>query len=208
MKKIYISIFALLIAFVLVGAGCQKNTTDEISTGRAGRVGQASFMNNDMFDDASADELILGEKISVMGATNSDGSVTAQTIIIGDFSKMQGIVKPEGTQQDGQSPDTNIPNIGQRPDASQFQNMTDEKRQKMRDQMTASRKTATGGQGTRTGSINQSTGRANGEIINIDETTITVKLADGGSSLIFYSSETVIKKMKDTPATPQTETQS
>lgn len=221
MRK-YIFLLALIFSFALVGAGCQKNDTAKngsASNQRAtGAVGQASFMNNDILEDSSVDKLVLGEKISVMGTANGDGSITAQTIIIGDFSKMQMAVKkpenlPEGVEMPADTKGTRISfdgASGERPDVSQFQNMTDEERQKMRDQIGGARvgggTTGGTGQGMRAGGFAGAGGRnANGEIIDVDESTITLKLADGGSSLIFYSSETAVKKIKET--SPQ-ETQS
>lgn len=71
-----------------------------------------------------------------------------------------------------------------------FQNLSPEERQQRLQQTGAG---MTGSFGNRTG--NQSgAGFVNGEIISKDNQSITVKLRDGGSKIIFYSDSTEIGK--------------
>lgn len=77
--------------------------------------------------------------------------------------------------------------IGQRnpQDFENFRNLSEEERQEMF--------SARGGQRM---NANRE-GFANGEIIAKDEQSITVKLPDGGSKIIFFSETTAIRKMTD-----------
>lgn len=73
-----------------------------------------------------------------------------------------------------------------------FGNMTDEQRQQMAQRFGADGAAASGGQRVRaTG------GGIAGEIISKDEQSITIKLPDGGSKIIFYSDSTKITKFSD-----------
>jgi len=65
----------------------------------------------------------------------------------------------------------------------------------MREQMGAGGGTAGGGR-VRSGNLSNGATRLVGEILYKDDTTITLKLTDGGSKLIFYSDETKVMKFK------------
>jgi len=73
--------------------------------------------------------------------------------------------------------------------AAGFANLTPEQRQARIQQMEG---TATSGGQKR---MQAGTGFVNGEIISKDDTSITVKLQDGSSKIIFYSGTTQIGKM-------------
>ena len=227
MKKIYISIFALLIALALLGAGCgnkdaKNNSQNKLQT----RIPQnnESFWDNDNFSNASSTDLKVNTKIFVMGEKNIDGSITAEGIIIGasqtDFQNIMrtGIQRSSSTPQNAgtqiQGSDTQVQ--GQRPNRSQFQNISQEERQKLMEErmkervismpteQTGRTSEARGGtEGARSGMrvVRGGSGsRMNGEILKMDNNIITLKLTDGGSSIIFTSSETIIKKVKTPPS--------
>jgi hypothetical protein len=73
-----------------------------------------------------------------------------------------------------------------------FANMTQEERQALRGQFG----NGTGARGARMGN-----GGANGEIISKDDASITIKLRDGGSKIVFLSNTTPVSKTASgTPA--------
>ena len=82
---------------------------------------------------------------------------------------------------------------GERPDFTQMQNMSEEERMKMREEMRI-RREAEGGARPGGGMVSMS--RISGEIIKKDSSTITLKITEGGSKLIFYSEETKVLKIK------------
>jgi len=73
-----------------------------------------------------------------------------------------------------------------------FENMTPEQRQQRMQQMGADV------QGMR---MNRGNGFASGEIISKDDKSITIKLQDGGSKIVFFSDTTQIEKLVDGTAT-------
>lgn len=87
----------------------------------------------------------------------------------------------------------------QRPTAGNFQNLQNlspEERQQRLQELGAN----TGGSRNRTGG-QQEGGFASGEIIAKDDKSVTIKLRDGGSKIVFYSDTTEIGKLVNGVAT-------
>jgi len=201
-KKVFL-FFCVFCVLVLI-TGCAKKV-DTNNTDQNQQQSQENQMPtwNENFDEASLSDLEIGQQISVSGTENSDNSISANQIMIGndetDFENMgdRTMRPPAGNNSDGQSNNNQLQppagfNNGQRPD---FQNMSDEERAKMREQMGAGGGTAGGGR-VRSGNLSNGATRLVGEILYKDDTTITLKLTDGGSKLIFYSDETKVMKFK------------
>ncbi len=113
-----------------------------------------------------------------MGTENFDGSVIADRIIIGDseteFAQMGG---------DMGSREISKENVSGR---------VDEEREEIRKKM--EERTANGMRGNTSVNVDQSAVRLRGEIIGIDDNSLTLKLDTSGSKIIFYSDSTEIGK--------------
>ena len=226
LMKYYIPIFALLVSLILVGAGCGNKDTKNTAQNKNPEASQnrQSFLDNENFADASLSDLTVGAKILVMGSTNSDGSVTAESILIGASQEDFQNIMRAGMEKASSTPfgeDVSAEAQGQRPESSQFQNMSQEERQKFMEERMKER-----GIDMPEGGFQMPTGQAggtgqiktgmriagaggmaniNGEILSINDSVITIKLADGGSKIIFISSDTAVKKIKDSQTASQTQ---
>lgn len=135
----------------------------------------------------SAEELIVGEQIVVIGTINQDGSLTADVIRIGISGEgFQNFLNRESAGNE--IADNNDVNF------EEFRNLSPDERRTRFEELQA----AGGFSGVSPGgfigrgAVQHDSGFARGEIIDKDEISITVKLTDGGSKLIFYSDETQI----------------
>jgi len=207
-KKDNAIIFILLFALVII-TGC-ANKNDEVNNNQKDDSQNWSGQPHDNqmarwsenFDEANLDSLQAGQRILVMGTENSDGSISANQVMIGDaetdFENMgRAMFRPVddsgGNQGIGEEPKQPTAVSGQRPDFAQMQNMSEEERTEAMEKMRAQRE-ANGGVSLR--NMGGDIARISGEIIDKDESVITLKLAIGGSKLIFYSSETKVLKFK------------
>jgi len=208
MKKYYI-IIILISAISISGCSSKKEDLSDTENQDHSQVqGDRAFQNRfAMFDnmpEAQISDVIIGAKIMVMGTQNSDGSISADRILIGnDESSFENIgllgrqPDMENQQQVDQNSDSDSSQIFERPnfDPSQFQNMSDEERSQMREQMAGQRGNFSGtGPTARTGTGQQMV-RIVGEVIKIDETNIVLKV-EGGSKLIFFSGDTSVNLIK------------
>lgn len=189
MFKNFLPIISLLFLTLLI-AGCgvstKKNTP--IAGNGQNNSGEVRGQMADNLQPVSSSELIIGKKITVMGDTNSDGSVTAKQIILGDFMPRfaSGTPPQMGTGAgDSVRPiERNNAGVGsganrQRNQAGNFQAGAEMPR--------ANRQTG---------------GRVSGEILKLENNNLVLKLADGGTKIVFYSVSTQIFILKDQPATP------
>lgn len=229
MSKKYFFIFVIAISFI---SGCSikngQNGGGNSAGSNAGQNQEKNRENNqnqtqkwqENFDEASSTALVLGEKIMVMGSENSDGSIMAERIIIGASGDSFGMPDFGMRQPDNNADSSSQPQEGARqwtgnsarPD---FQNMSEEERTVLREEMRARMESGEGGfNGAQAGLPPASAGGAQagerirartgaqmarlaGEILANDEASITLKLDGGGSKLIFLSSSTAIMKPKE-----------
>ncbi|NUM25618.1 MAG: hypothetical protein HUU49_03270 [Candidatus Buchananbacteria bacterium] len=210
MRSLYV---IMVLSVVLAGCVANQNKSDIARTltnqdqAEVNADGQSPKLN-DNFLVASTTDLLLGTKVMVMGSDDATGAIAAGRIIIGNADTnfdefisgtMMAGPRPEGQLKDqDNNQDANVtppvddatPRMGL-PEG--FKNMTDEQRAQMRARFEQSGGTASG-QARRAGGM--AVTRAVGQIMKVDETSLTIKLDDGGSKLIFISGTTTILKIK------------
>ncbi|HOX61082.1 MAG TPA: hypothetical protein PLV72_03695 [Candidatus Magasanikbacteria bacterium] len=128
-------------------------------------------------------DLTIGKKITIMGKTNSDGTILADRILIGEWKMPSfGTNSSTAPRPEGQTPPQAIGTRMNRP--------------------TGANDPASGRRiGARIGGGQSST---NGEILKIDDTNIVLKLTDGNSKIIFFSASTTINFIPTTtPPMPE-----
>ncbi len=132
-------------------------------------------------EEAGLDDLETGQQVLVMGTENSDGSISANQIVIGndesDFKNMAGPLIKNNENNDVQ------------PEKNKSE-MSEEERAKFREEKMAEKEAS--GENIKGGN----TIKVTGEIIDKDNITITLKIQEGGSRLIFYSDETKVLGFK------------
>jgi len=217
MKKNIIAVsFLSLSLFLLVGAGCASNKNNQENENKNGgegarennlQPGEQRIVMDDRFTTGTLESLELNQTIMVIGSENSDGSILANQIMIGggqiDFDNIIGTssrsnfinkeeMNGDENTQNMQGSDRDFQN--ERPD---FMNMSEEERQNFREEMSANgggdRAVFTEG-ATRQ---RQSAMRLVGEIIEMDQHNITLKVEGGGSKLIFISEKTLFLISKE-----------
>ena len=206
MKKNYLIILALFAVLVLL-SGCSKKTEQSQNKNQEQNQEQAQKNNqlrwNENLTATNREALKVGGYVMVMGTTNSDGSMTAERIIISedetDFENMSQMMRQTSTAEiNGGQSTVGFPadgygfGQGEHPDFKQFENMTDEERAELREQMQAGRQAP---ENFDAGKIQKSgMERFDGEIIILNADSMTLKLTAGGSRIIFYSDSTEISK--------------
>lgn len=172
-----------------------------------------SFRQRFRGEPATIDEIQPESQIMVIGKSNSDGSMTADIIRIGDFSgeDMAGFMnRPSTTDESGLPAGQQERFGGGNFDRSAFQNMTQEERQQRFQEMQASGNMPTpfpmdaSGSGSairgmRTASESMQVAR--GRVVDINETIITLGLDEGGSRLILFSPSTEVFKQPSATST-------
>lgn len=164
-KKIIIAIVGVVLvggagaAYIAMNSNSSATNNDQRRTTE--RNNQPEMGRNSLnTTPATIDDLQVGEEITVIGSSNTDGSMTAQTILIGSID--EGFTPPEGGFSGGGQ--GGMPGSGAR---------------------------MPGGQGFGGGNM------VRGEILDIDDITITIALPDGGSRLVLYSSQTTVSKISE-----------
>lgn len=212
-KKIIIAIVG---AVLVVSAGAIIFAAKKLTpTDGKAAAADARGQNRESFENillantvpATLEEISSGEGVTVMGTTNQDGSVTAQTIVLGDLAFNPGQREGFGAQSGARTSSSGDQSNRQIP--GDFQNLTQEERQARFQEMRAN-----GGSGGRTadsasarqaggsggGFQSGSTAFVRGKVLSKDEVTLTIELPDGGSRLVVYSTKTSVVKATSTPA--------
>ncbi len=210
MKKNYLVL--ILLAGGLMLAGCansnQQGNQNANTSGQQERGEVRGVMfSGDNFSEAAITDLIVGLRVMVFGTENSDKSVTADRIIIGDsktdFDEMfrrptttlEGESGAEAGTRVSVTPPANMPEE-MRQNMERFQNMPEEERAQFREQM-AQQGGGAAMQRRAVGGLGGGAQRVAGEILSIEDGTIIIKLEDGGSRLIFVTEKTAVLKMRE-----------
>jgi len=182
-----------IVSLLIIGAGCnsgQPKNSVEQNFNRPNNFNNASNTdrNIDQTKGGIAD-LIIGKKIMAMGTTNANGTINAGQITVGfeNFNN-QRFGPPSST--------TSSTNGGQN---GQFQR---------RNFNGGNGQNRTGDSGSGQRMANRSgQARALGEILKKDDISLILKLDNGGSQIVYYSTTTQIFIFQPpTPTTPQTPT--
>jgi hypothetical protein len=196
MKKRYFIILPALVLLTLTGClsdneGENQNNNQQNGLSQVNKD-QRFNRGEDSSEDAIVD-LEVGQQIFVMGMENSDGSITADQIIIGDLeTNFDEMIQNIRIEDSPEASDEGMDNTPQgRPDT---QNFLEEEKSLLREQM----KSAGSAEGVaRSGSVNrEQIIKIQGEIIKKDDEVLTLKLTDGGSKFIFLSDSTIILKTR------------
>ncbi|MFA7654011.1 MAG: hypothetical protein WCX97_03145 [Candidatus Magasanikbacteria bacterium] len=198
MRKI-LTLVMLGAGILLLGAGCgAKNQGDLPGKGNGfeknqGARGNGQFDNGFRgmnFATGTVANLTVGVKVTATGASNSDGSLSATRIMVGDMPMMnfRSSTPPSTT------PSVNTP--------------AGNGNQNVQRQGNRNSGQAVNWGGAQTGGNAQMPNRANlqnsarGEIISISAGSFVVKLSDGGSRMVFYSPSTEIMIFQPLASTP------
>ncbi len=187
MRKTII-IIAIFSAVALIATGCAvKNAPDRKNSNALGQnnEGVSTTMKINFGTPASIQDLKIGKKITVMGTSNADGTVSATNIIIGEMPGF-GLGMRSSTQYfaTGTMPkqeDDNQQNFQQPPQGEQFQRRS-----------TDGQWNGPNGSGQQRTARMSGQARITGEIMKMDETSLVLQIADNGSKIVFYSEKTEI----------------
>jgi len=189
-KKIFFVSILLVSTIIFSGCGVKKENTIDTGKGKlnVNQNGDRTGFNTSTFkqvgEKGEITDLQIGKKVTVMGASNSDSSINASRVMIGEMPIMErSSATPERIQaQDGQGISGGV-NNGERPNF-------------------------TGGQNNFRGAGAMGAGgmsvMLNGEILKINETGFILKMEKEGTKIIYVTAGTEIYLISST--TPQMNT--
>lgn len=179
------AVVSLSICGIVFISGCgQKNTNNQgDDLNKAGFPRGNSVSSTDRLFNAGTKatlaDLIVGKTVAILGTTNSDGTVNATRIMIGELGNfmMRGATSTTSTRENFRANNTDqvSPSSGN----GQYSGQN-------RGQM------GNGGQRQGGGRMMNGSGMVRGEIISKDETSLVIKNQAGGSKIVFYSAKTEV----------------
>ena len=178
-------VLALGAGVLLIGAGCgAKNNAavDKEWNGPGNRFAGENQINGGFrgmnFATGTVADLIIGKQVTVLGESAGDGSVSAERIMLGDFLAF-------GNRTGTAAIVSGTPGSGQNGNGSVGRRNWEGER--------AGGQAGSNGMGGRAGMARAVGQNAwHGEILNLAADNFILKMGDGGSKIIFYSSSTLI----------------
>ncbi|MFA6486149.1 MAG: hypothetical protein WCT40_02170 [Candidatus Magasanikbacteria bacterium] len=182
MKRAYLFVTVAMVGIVLMGAGCgaEKKTSEAKYGDQRGVALTGDNIGNGFgrmnFATGTVADLIVGTKVTVMGTSNTDGSMSATRIMIGDFPGFG--VRPTSTGFSSSSPRTAGQSTGGGNRSWSNGQKTGEGRARP----------ATVGMG----STVRGQARVSGIILKKDDSSLVMQEVTGGSKIVFYSDKTEV----------------
>lgn len=200
MRGYFISIFIITLMLLTTGIGCGTKKPENKNENLPGAADARAQRNrNDFFSSSTLnriqgdnEDLTVGKKVVIMGSTNSDGTITAQQIMIGEMPSFTGMFAT-GTRERVSS----VPNGDNHP---QFQPPAEGilPPEGVQFQRRAEENNGNWGSGDRSSEKRTHPTRMSGqamivgEILKKDKVSLIIKVTDGGSKIVFYSDKTEI----------------
>jgi hypothetical protein len=173
------------VAYFIKNKEPRKESAEDINPER----NQARVFQYEDLPKGALGDLVIGETVAVRGIENQDGSITANLIFIG--MPEQGFFQGERIQdrEEHRMPE------GMDIDFEEMRNLSPEEiRARMQELRDSGQMPSMEG---RIGRMGSGTAFVRGEIIDKDEISITIKIEEGGSKLVFYSKDIQIIKTEE-----------
>lgn len=205
MRKYWL-LFGFLACVLIFASGCSKNSQagkNNFTDKNFGSPSSTERFNLSNFTTSTIAELKMGDKIVVTGVGNSDGSINATRIMVGDLPRGNGdfntSTRSFHKNNINQNQTNNQPEMGDNMEPPQ----NDGSNQMPPSDASGQGNFSEGGRPNFQGDSNRSGRQASGamrdsmiigEILSKSDNNLVVKMVDGGSKIIFFSSETKILK--------------